>query len=71
MAKHKLKIDIVREYGWDRKTLYNKLKRYDVQIPRGYLSMGQQKMIYECLGYPEGVEEEDYEGVEIPEKEEE
>lgn len=70
MANSKLKIDIVREYGWDRKTLYNKLKKYNLILPRGYLSAKQQKMIYECLGYPEGVNEKDYESVKLPTEEE-
>lgn len=63
MLDYKYKKEIADEYGWDRKTLYNKLRNHDVIISRGLLSSAQQKEIYECLGYPPGVEEEDYEKV--------
>lgn len=63
MLTFKYKHEIVAEYGFDRKTLYNKLKRCDIFVGRGLLSPAQQKVIYECLGYPAGVDEEDFEGV--------
>ena len=69
MPIYKYKKEIVEEYGWDRKTLYNKLKKYDIKIGRGLLSPGQQKEIYECLGYPIGVEEEDYRDLPLSGKE--
>ncbi len=68
MPAYKYKKEIVEEYGWNRKTLYNRLQKYDLHIGRGMLSPAQQKEIYECLGYPSGVEEEDYEGLTLPEE---
>ena len=63
MPTYKYKKEIVAEYGWDRKPLYNKLRKCDLVFGRGLLSPAQQKLIYACLGYPSGVDEEDYEGV--------
>jgi hypothetical protein len=68
MPVYKYKKEIVAEYGWDRKTLYNRLRKCDLHIGRGMLSPAQQKGIYECLGYPPGVEEKDYEEVVSPEE---
>lgn len=70
MLTYKYKKEIVQEYGWDRKTLYNRLKKCDLHLDRGMLSPAQQKEIYECLGYPPGVEEVDYEGLTSPEEKE-
>lgn len=60
MLPFKYKKEIANEYGWDRKTLYNKLRKYGIVMSRGLLSPLQQRKIYECLGYPSGVEEEEY-----------
>jgi hypothetical protein len=43
MPSFKYKKEIADEYGWDRKTLYNKLKEHDLSIGRGLLSPAQQK----------------------------
>lgn len=48
---------IAAEYGFDRKTMYNRLTKHGIDIPRGLVSPADQKRIYECLGYPEGVDE--------------
>lgn len=64
----KYKKNIADEYGVDKKTLYNKLKACGLEIGRGLLSLEQQKTIYECLGYPPGIKEEDYIHVKIEEE---
>ena len=61
MPVHKYKNEIAGEYGFDRKTLYNRLRKCELLLPRGLLSPEQQKKIYDCLGYPAGVKREDYE----------
>ena len=60
MLEHKFKKEIAHEYGWDRKTLYNKLCRCGLFIGRGLVSPEQQKQIYNRLGYPPGIKEVDY-----------
>jgi hypothetical protein len=65
MPSYKYKKEIADEYGWDRKTFYNKLKEHDLSIGRGLLSPAQQKQVYEYLGYPSGVTEKDYKNVKI------
>ncbi len=69
MPVYKYKKEIVAEYGCARKTLYNKLRNNNLIIDRGLLSPAQQKLIYECLGYPEGVDRKDYENVKLPQGE--
>lgn len=63
MLSYKYKKEIALEYGWDRKTLYNKLCQHDLLLPRGFLSPAEQKLIYECLGYPSGVNKASYDEV--------
>jgi hypothetical protein len=60
MLSYKYKKEIAAEYGCDRKTLYNRLRKYGICLERGALSPVQQKQIYECLGYPYGIDEADY-----------
>jgi len=57
----KTKLMIANEYGIDRKTLYRKLKKFKITIARGLVTPKDQERIYNCLGYPNGVEEKDYE----------
>lgn len=56
----KYKHEIAAEYGFDRKTLHNKMKKCGISVSRGFVKPADQKRIYDCLGYPEGVKEEDY-----------
>ena len=60
MSVWKHKNEIAVEYGVNRKTLYNRLKRRNISLPRGLLSLEQQKIIYDCLGYPAEVNKKDY-----------
>lgn len=43
---------IAREYGIDVRTLRRRLKRYDLEIPKGFLTPKVQRLIYETFGPP-------------------
>lgn len=63
MPKAKKLSDIAEEYGTCEKTLRNKLRELNVPYKRGYNFPVDQKIIYEALGYPEGVDPKDYENI--------
>lgn len=60
MIEHKYKKEIAAEYGLKPRTFHNRLKRYHLIVPRGLVSPRDQKRVYERLGYPIGVNEDDF-----------
>jgi len=61
----KTKTAIAAEYGVCRKTLRKWMKAMPYEFP-GMLTAPWQKLIYEELGYPKGVKEEDFAEVRVP-----
>lgn len=60
MNNFKFKHEIAEEFGLKMQTFRAWLKKYDLQIPRGLVSPSDQKKIYDKLGYPSGVNEDDF-----------
>ena len=61
----KTRANIAEEFGVCRKTL----RKWMDAMPYGFpylLTASWQKLIYEELGYPLGVEEEDYNKIKVP-----
>lgn len=56
---------LAREYGMCRKTFRKEMKALGYDFPRT-LTPPWQKLIYEELGYPDGVERADYVKVDLP-----
>ena len=48
----KTRQQIADDYGFTYKTLMNRLKKRDIQLPSGLVLPNLQKQIYEELGYP-------------------
>jgi len=49
----KTRQQIAEEYGIHRSTLDRKLKKLNIQLPRGTIMPKDIKRIYEALGWPE------------------
>lgn len=56
------------EFGVCPKTFRKYLRTAEIELPRGMVRPSYQKLIYEQLWYPDGVEEELYEKVKLPEE---
>lgn len=54
-SKAKTRKDVANEYGITPKTLNNKLKKAELNIPPGYLLPNTLKKIYQTLGVPAGI----------------
>ena len=60
----KTRQQIATEYGITVKTLKRHLGKKDFTLPKGHrVSLGEQKDIYEALGYPPNVSKMEYEGI--------
>ena len=66
MIKAKTLSNIAGEYGMGEKTLRRMLKEKNILYRRGLNLKPEQKRIYEELGYPKGVDKNDYKDMEIP-----
>jgi hypothetical protein len=49
------RIEVAHYFGCDRKTLYNKLQKVDLALPRGFLTLEQIHLICEKLGQPKPI----------------
>jgi hypothetical protein len=49
------RIEVAHYLGYDRKTLYNKLQKVDLILPRGFLTLEQIHSICEKLGHPKPI----------------
>ncbi|MEM0992567.1 MAG: hypothetical protein AAF806_26645 [Bacteroidota bacterium] len=48
----KTRTEIAQEYSISYKTLMRRLKKCAIELPSGLLFSKEQKIVYECLGYP-------------------
>ncbi len=51
---------IAAEYGISYQTLHRRIDNLKIELPSGLLFPIHQKLIYEALGYPNGVSKADY-----------
>ena len=56
MSAFKTRQQIADEYGIDRSTLYRRLKRKGVILPRTMLNLHQVHLIYQALGKPQHIQ---------------
>jgi len=62
----KTRIAIAAEYGICRKTLRKRMSAMPYEFPETSLDRPWLKLIYEEMGYPELVDEEDFAKVRVP-----
>jgi hypothetical protein len=67
MLTFKTRSEIAKEFGVCRKTFREKLKVAEINLPDGLVFPPWQKLIYETFWFPEGVEEQQYASVPLPE----
>ena len=61
-GKIKTRYQMAEEFGWGSpKTFKSKLEQHGITLPGGSITPAWQKVIYEKLGYPEGVNKDDLE----------
>ena len=63
----KTRIQIAAEYQISQDTLRRRLGRSQVALPTGSILPAHQRLLYERLGYPAGVDPADYADIPIPE----
>lgn len=56
-VKAKTRQEIAAEYGINRKTFYQWLKKANIEVSKGILSPSEQVVIYEKFGDPNGISE--------------
>jgi hypothetical protein len=49
------RIELADYFNCDRRTLYNKLKKLDIKVERGFLTIYQIHLICDQLGYPKPI----------------
>lgn len=59
----KTRLQIADEYDIHYQTFWRRLKEFEIVLPKGRVLPKWQKIIYEKLGYPEGVQSSDYEKI--------
>jgi hypothetical protein len=57
---------VAEEYGMCRKTLRKRMDAMPYEFPKTSLDPRWLKLIYEEMGYPESVDEDDYVKVRVP-----
>lgn len=62
-TKVKTRQQIASEYGYSYSTLWRRLNKHGLDLSSGLISRRWQKMIYETLGYPDGISPNDYDDV--------
>lgn len=62
----KTRCEIVAEYGFSRSTFYRKLKKQNISLPTGLLDLSHQKLIYEHIGWPYGVDRAVFDDIPLP-----
>jgi hypothetical protein len=56
----KTRQQIALEFNFSRSTFWRKLKEHGIELPGGLVCPKWQKVIYEKLGYPPGVQKEGF-----------
>lgn len=66
MIPPKTRKQIADEYGISTITLRRRLKKLKVPLPSGNLLPAHQRLVYERLGYPQGVKHTAYQAIPLP-----
>ena len=56
----KTRQQIANEFGFSYQTLWRKLKKRNIEIPTGLICPNSLFIIYEALGYPNGISRSDF-----------
>ena len=57
---------IAAEYQVSEATLRRRLRQLELCLPKGYIFPAHQRLVYERLGYPAGIDPADYEDIPLP-----